>query len=308
MKTNSMHAARATFLTLALLAGCGGDQNPASPGGGIPQGVPPAVQPFVCDAPPEEVISSLPPRVVGGTIGDQANGTFVLVTYDPWGGGDVEGRLFYGIDTAGPPKVAGVVTFWSGIGCNSNDKRAFNGAEYLFGTRREYWVFDRVYVHVTMGSELAPVTGSIRALDGAQATRRLAGGPIPGSTFDASARPILEDIAGAWDLADPLGTLSTITIANDGKLAGTFRQCAFDGVVEPSRDGTNMFAVQLKRAPGCVTGLVGGMGGSWPPEHFRGFIVAIPLAAGGVQTLFWAEATDGMDWFYMLAVGQRPAR
>jgi hypothetical protein len=308
MKTNSMHAALATFLTLALLAGCGGDQNPASPGGGIQQGVPPAEQPFVCDAPPEEVISSLPPRVVGGTIVDQANGKFVLVTYKPWGGGEVEGRLFYGIDTAGPPKVAGIVTFGSPIRCNRNDKRAFNGTEYHFGTGREQAFYDRVdkvYVHVTMGSELAPVTGSIRALDGAQATRRLAGGPIPGSTFDASARPILEDIAGAWDLTDPAGTLSTITIANDGKLSGTFDQCVVDGVVEPSRDGTNVFAVRLKPAPDCA------IEGSY---DFRGFIVAIPLAAGGVQALFWAERRevavniDGLDWFYMLAVGQRPAR
>jgi hypothetical protein len=59
MKTTSMHPARASFMTLALLVGFGGDQNPVSPGGGSPQGN----QPFVCDTPPEGVMSSLPPGV-----------------------------------------------------------------------------------------------------------------------------------------------------------------------------------------------------------------------------------------------------
>ena len=300
MKTNSMHAARATFLTLALLPGCGGDQNPASPGGGTSQGGTQVEPPFVCDTPPEGVMSSLQTGVFGGSIVDQANGTFVLVTRDLWGTGDVEGRLFHGIDTAGPPKVGGVVLFHSGMSCSRNDKRARNGTELSFVAGREFWDYARVYVHVTLGIEAAPVAGSIRALDGAQATRRLAGGPIPGSTFDASARPVLEEIAGAWALADLLGAPSAITIANDGKLAGTYRQCAFDGAVEPSRDGTNVFAVRLE-AKGCVIDLVGGGG----LEDFAGFIMAIPLAAGGVQTLFWAEANNGVDWSYMLAVGQR---
>jgi len=307
METNSMHAARATFLTLTLLAGCGSAQNPASPSGGTPQGGPqggpPGDQPFVCDTPPEGVMSSLPPGVFSGTIVDQANGTFVLVTRDLWGYGDVEGRLFYGIDTAGPPKVAGFVLFSPWTSCSSNDKRTRNGTEHFFVAGREFWDAARVYVHVTLGPEVAPVAGSIRALDGAQATRRLAGGPIPGSTFDASGRPILENIAGAWDLADELGRPSGITIANDGRLAGTYRQCAFDGAVEPSRDGTNVFAVRLK-VKGCSNSLVGG----GDLVDFAGFIVAIPLAAGGVQTLFWAEANNGVDWSHMLAVGQRQAR
>ena len=301
MKTNSMHAARATLLTLALLAGCGAEQNPASPSGGTPPAGTQVGQAFVCDTPPEGVMSSLPPGVFGGTIVDQANGAFVLVLHDLWGTGDVDGRLFYGIDTAGPPKVGGVVGFRSGMSCSSNDKRARNGFEFFFVAGREFGDFTNLYVHVTPGSAVTPATGSIRAVDGAQSTRRIAGGPIPGSTFDASARPILEDIAGAWDLADPLGTPSAITIANDGRVAGTYRQCAFDGVAEPSSDGTNVFAVRLKKAKGCVIDLV--RGGEL--EDFVGYIVAIPLAEGGVRPLFWAEANNGMDWNYMLAAGQR---
>jgi hypothetical protein len=297
MKTNSMHATRATFLTLALLAGCGAEQNPASPSGGAPQGATPVDPPSLCDTPPEGVMSALLPGLFGGTIVDQANGNFLIVARDLYGFGEVDGRLFYGIDTVGPPKVDGVVAFQSWIWCSGRDKRARNGIEYSFvpgGTFRE-----GVYVHVTLGSGVTAFTGSIRAVTGANGTRRLAGGPIPGSTFDASARPILEDIAGAWDLADVLGASSAITIANDGMLAGTYRQCAVAGTVEPSRDGTNLFAVRLKKDKGCVMGNL---------EDFVGYIVAIPLAAGGMRALFWAEANNGMDWDFMLAVGQRQVR
>jgi hypothetical protein len=298
MKTNSMHAARATFLTLALLAGCGAEQNPASPGGGTPQGATPVDPPSLCDTPPEGVMSSLLPGVFGGTIVDQANGNFLLVTRDLWSSGEVDGRLFYGIDTVGPPKVAGVVLFRSGMGCSSNDKRARNGTE-LSSVSKWSLDYSGLYVHVSLAPAVTAVMGSIRSLDGAQSTRRLSGGPIPGSTFDASARPILEDIAGAWDLADELGAPSAITIANDGMLAGTYRQCAVAGTVEPSRDGTNLFAVRLKKDKGCV------MGGL---EDFVGYIVAIPLAAGGMRALFWAEVNNGVDWDFMLAVGQRQVR
>jgi hypothetical protein len=155
-----------------------------------------------------------------------------------------------------------------------------------FVNGQQFMDFAGVYVRVTLGSEGGSVAGSIRTLYGARATPRLATSPIPGSTFDAIARPILDDIAGSWDMADLLDTPGAmripITIGNDGKLTGTYRQCAFDGAVEPSRDGSTVFAVRLK-AKGCFIDPQGGLG----LEDFGGFIVASPLAAGDMQTLFW---------------------
>jgi len=206
----------------------------------------------------------------------------------------VPGYLFYGLDTSGPPKVAGVVSFGSGYTCGSVDPTgARNGRMYSRGESDPNWPL--VYVHVALDPAVPSLSGSLRRLDEPQQTRQLTGGLIPGSTFDVKVKPNLIDIVGGWTMVDPLGNPSAFAIANDGKLTGTYRGCTVDGAVQPSVDGSNLFAVQLRAKP-CMA--------LYYLQDSVGFAVAIPLAAGGTQLLLWAEANNGVAWSYVLAVGQ----
>jgi hypothetical protein len=294
MKLNSRNLALAAWLML-LLAGCGGGDN--SPGGEstvLASGNDTAGgRPSPCDTPAEGVMTTLPSGIFGGTIEGQTDGAFVLVTRDLWGTGTVEGRLFYGLDVIGPPKVTGVVAFGPNVGCSAVDTRARNGREYARAAND--WSQPNVFVFVALDPAVPSLTGSIRTLDGTQPTRRLTGGSIPGSTFDVKATPSLVNVVGGWTFVDPLGNPNALAVSNDGKLQGTYRGCSVGGTVQPSVDGTNLFEVQLKAKP-CEA-LV------WL-QDFKGFALAMPLATGGMRLLLWAEANNGIDWSYVLAVGQ----
>lgn len=295
MKLNSRNVALAAWLML-LLAGCGGGDNSSSgdraafPSSNDTAGG----RPSPCDTPAEGVMTTLPPGIFGGTIEGQADGAFVLVTRDLWGTGSVDGRLFYGLDMIGPPKVTGVVAFAPYFGCSSVDRRAGNGRDFALASNDPNQ--QGVYVFVALDPAVPSLTGSIRTLDGTQPTRRLTGGSIPGSTFDVKARSILADVVGGWAFVEPLGTPNSLAVSNDGKLQGTYRGCSVDGSVQPSVDGSNLFDVQLNAKP-CEAL-------AWL-QDFKGFALAIPLATGSTRLLLWAEANNGIDWRYVLAIGQR---
>jgi len=239
-------------------------------------------------------MGDLPAGVFGGTLEGEADGTFVLVTRDLWGAGRADGRLFYGVGIDGPARVGGVVMFSYGYGCNSADVRAANATKLPRGT--PFGHYD-AYLYATLDPATPTVAGSLRSLDGKTPPRAFSGGPVPGSTYKPRAVPLIYDVAGHWTIYDAAGGPGHLLVGSDGTLEGSYQGCAIRGAVQPAADGSNLFDVHLT-VRACFDAHLRG-------EEYVGYLVVLPSAGGGAKVLFYAEGTDWMTLFYLLAAGER---
>jgi hypothetical protein len=271
-----------TGALLALMAGCGGGSEAP---GAAPLGQPPPE--LTCVDPPEGLMTSLPEGVFVGALEGSPDEGFLLATHE----GDLErstgGRLIHWKGLEATPRPTGVTTFAPGYSCSENDTRASNGSDWPGGPRV-------VVGLTTLEPATNSVEGTVRYLDAVPANRRFASGPIPGSSYDPLAKPVLAYIVGDWPMTDDTGQALQLSVASDGTIVGSYRGCTFTGNVSPG-SGSNQFRVHAP-ATGCV-GVYGDL---------SGFAIAMPMNSGETQLLFWAESNGGfMEFRYLLALGRR---
>lgn len=245
-------------------------------------------------------MASLPKGVFGGTLEGHPDGKFILVaTARPQYSG-VFAFMFRGPDLlSASPGVNSITQFTAQGVCSDLDRRMYNGSDGPFNAD----IYDAVYVNATLDPSAHKVSGTLRYLEGAQATYRLSGGPIPGTNYEPAASPVLTDIAGDWSMVNANGQALQLSVASDGKVAASLEGCPITGSAQADGDGLNLFSVRLKLAtPPCL---------AFPytdqaSMSISGFALVLPLAGANTQLLLWAEADNGWGPVnFILASGRR---
>lgn len=238
-------------------------------------------------------MTSFPKGVFGGSFAGRPEDIFILVSgVSSSSDESVSGLMFRGHDLLGTAARVFFVTSYRAQGmCASGDSRMFNGWD------NDYTLpggANSVYLKATLDPAIPQVTGTLRYLGGTQSSYRFSGGPIPGSTYDLAASPVVADIAGDWSLTDANGGEVRLSVTVGGKISGNAQGCALTGLLEPSRDSVNLFSVRLDVIAPCAA------------NQLEGFAVALPLAAGGMQLLLWSEgAGDWSGYQAVAAIGRR---
>ena len=238
-----------------------------------------------CTPPPEgPPPPATGPAVMGGTIEGRNDPSFILVAR---GEGETQ-LLFYGPDLASTSSVTGFVVA-GGSGCSGSDTTTYNG---LDRSRRSS---DPVYLRTTMAPSAPSLSGTIRY---ANATYKLAGGPMPGSTYSAAAPPKVADVVGTWTMTNLLGASTSLSVDTSGTVTGADQGCPLTGMVTPGQEGLNLLRLQLDVSWCSSRPSIEG-------ATYDGFALASPLSGGGTQLLIWSEANNGVDWDYVMAIGRR---
>jgi hypothetical protein len=262
---------------LATLAGCGGGGDGAS--------VAPAFAAPSCAAPPQTLPVAPGAAAIGGTIARDIDPSFILVS----AGDDKRLVLFYGPDLAAESTVNGMLlvrtdwrsSCWGAIATN---------AEELGPGRPESHQY--AYLYAGLSPAVPVVDGTIRYVD---ASYSFSGGPIPGSTYDATAPAQIAEVVGDWTMRGLWGEAVTMQIDASGTLRGTMAGAgspicpAFTGSVTPGTQGLNLLRLRIE-----CSGTV-----------LPGFALAMPLAAGGMQLLVFAESEGGFGTVFFMAIGRR---
>jgi len=273
----------------SLFTACGGASDPpnASLVAGSPAAPtqPASSTPTPCSQPVEGPETRLPDAIAGGTIAVGVDPSFILVVLGE------QRLLFYGPDLPTTASISGFVFAGNpGPWCSSGDPATYNGIDRNFRLGTE----SRVYLYTTVKTNPAELAGSIRYPN---STYGLTGGPIPGSSYDGTAKPSLADAIGSWIMTGLDGTVSPMSINDAGLITGSDRGCPFSGTVAASSDeGANLLRVQLE-VPMCTRTTF-----DFP---YEGFAVVLPMKSGGARLLLWANANNGVDSDYILGIGNR---
>lgn len=273
----------------ALLVACGGGGDAPTAPVAVPPATPAApvapVAPVAaaCIAPPEGMPQSTAPAIMGGTIVRRRDPSFIFVAP----GDGKRPVLFYGPDLATASSVTGIVLArYDGWWCSSSpdpDTSTYNGIDHGSG--------DRVYLYTTVMPGVPSLSGTIRYASG---TYTLVGGPVPGSTYNVAAPAKVADLVGAWTMTLLSGAPMALAVDANGALTITYQGCSMAGTATPSQEGLNLLQLQLTVSR-CPSGL----------SAYEGFALALPLSGGGTQLLIWAEANNGVDFDYVMAIGRR---
>ena len=257
----------------SLLLACGG--------GGDADSTPEA---SASELPALEPLAPAPLGVFGGTIARGSNPDLLLVVR-----GDGTKLGIYGTNTSTAFGMAGY--FYSGWDWRSgSDPTVYNGKDWGRGGLS-------VYVNASYDIATPSLSGTIRS---ATETLSFTGGPIPGSNYKFNMPASVTSVVGSWSLTDEGGQGATLTIAADGSLVGQYLGCSMTGVVKASDSGKNFLNLGLSfDKASCPK--------NWymlDLPHY-GFMLAIPLMAGGTQLIMWVETNNGVDFSKVLAAGRR---
>lgn len=236
--------------------------------------------PALC-VPPPEGTRVAQPFIGGGTITGIESPSFILMAP----GDGTKLRLFYGPDLAANSRITGYASIGAGSWCSGRRSwTTFNGIDEARGP---------VYLQTAIASNGLSFTGSLRYESG---TYTLAGGAVPGSTYDAKATPELSAVVGTWSLTDERGTGYQMTVATDGLVSATYKGCTLNGTLSIGATRTlNYFDLSLQRK--CPTNAYADM-------PFTGVGLLMPMADGTRQFLVWFE-NDNWDYEQIVGIARR---
>lgn len=238
----------ASFLTCAVLAGCGGgSDSPATP----------AV------TAPTPVATTAEGVYVGDLTGSSSKEFELLV---------LENGEFWSIYGTSTASAFGVAGFIQGSGNSNNgsftsaNAKDFGVSPALAGT-----------LSATYDSTAKTINGTVTATTGAVTFN---GGPIAGSLYNYNTPASLATIAGSWSTSSSTGEGIALNVAANGEFtANSDLGCKFAGTVTPRPSGKNVFNVGLTfGAAPC--GL--------PGQSASGIALAYPLTNGKTQLLITA--------------------
>jgi len=222
--------------------------------------------------------------VAGGTIERAENSSFIVVRP---GGGTT--WLFYGPDLATAPRVTGYI-YTHGSYATDGDGAHYNATDsaqaFGYGASLEVAV-----------DPLAPaVAGSLR-YRGDTTNYKLAGGPVPGSSYRYDRTANVAEAVGNWTLSDVGGNAVALSVRTDGGIGGTYLGCALTGQLTPTAGNSNRMDL--------VASLIACPGSGPVSTEYRGIAVAFPMTAGGTQLLLLATNDFEEGLGVMFAIGRR---
>ena len=278
------------LLLLGMIAACGGGGEdsarvPPVTGATVPSPAPSGV--YRCTMPAEGPMAVPPETVMGGQIEGRSDGSFVMVSHRLWGVPHVV--LMLGPDMAGQGLISGYIdAVPERLFCPSDDGQFSNGAQSLNG---DYSV-SSVYLKLEIDPAQGLLSGTLRDYGADGAVQSVKGGPIVGTLFDPAEPSSIAAAVGDWTLSDTAGQPAGLSLAPDGSLQLKMAQCNYNGWLVPV-NGLNLLDMSLRAQPGCRL----------DTYETQGFVVLLPLAAGGQQLMLW-----GVDhgWgFVAHAIGRR---